>query len=335
MPTNKNAQLRYKLWDECFSNRQRCYTIADLQDCWYAKYGVPVSRRTVCSDIQAMRLEFRADIEPVPFDGKKCYYRYKDPHYSIYNTNLEADEVEQLQALVKMLQPYRGLQNEWLEEILAKLSYKLGVSGKTQALVSFEHNDQLTGLAYLSTLIEAVTEQYALRITYRSYKRLKAERFVFFPYYLKQYNGRWFLLGEKEKEERLAILALDRIEKVQEATALFRRNTRYDFATYFDSIVGVSKPEGVEETSVLLRFSLTRLPYVVSKPIHRSQTVINREQGLVELKVVPNRELEQQLLSFGADVEVVAPQAFREQVQQKIAETYKKYFGMQNDCTFE
>ena len=42
-----------------------------------------------------------------------------------------------------------------------------------------------------------------------------------------------------------------------------------------------------------------------------------------------NFELEQKLLSFGADIEVLAPEYLREQIMKKVADAYKKYFPVQ------
>lgn len=43
-------------------------------------------------------------------------------------------------------------------------------------------------------------------------------------------------------------------------------------------------------------------------------------------------ELEQQIFSFGPDVEVLSPAWFREVFAKKIADCMKKYFSMQNFC---
>ena len=88
----------------------------------------------------------------------------------------------------------------------------------------------------------------------------------------------------------------------------------------------------MEKETVILRFTPARFPYVTSKPIHKSQVVIDEEDCTVSLEVKPTRELEQQILSFGPDVEVLSPDTFRVQVGQKIAENYKKYFPVQNEC---
>ena len=87
----------------------------------------------------------------------------------------------------------------------------------------------------------------------------------------------------------------------------------------------------VEE--VLLKFDPARFPYIVSKPIHSSQKIVNEEEYTLSLNVRPNKELEAQIFSFGHQVEVLKPEWLRQQIAGKIAETYKKYFPVQKGCT--
>ena len=99
-------------------------------------------------------------------------------------------------------------------------------------------------------------------------------------------------------------------------------------------MVGVSIPnDDVEKNTIILRFTEARFPYVTSKPIHKSQTILSEDECTISLEVKPTRELEQQILSFGSDVEVLSPESFRAQIGSKIEENYKKYFPVRNECT--
>ena len=82
-----------------------------------------------------------------------------------------------------------------------------------------------------------------------------------------------------------------------------------------------------------MRFSTNRFPYVVSKPIHGSQKTISPNEGLISLDVIPNRELESIILSFGDDVEVLAPESLRRAIALRTKRLFMKYKSAQNDCT--
>lgn len=84
---------------------------------------------------------------------------------------------------------------------------------------------------------------------------------------------------------------------------------------------------------IVLRFSAKQYPYVASKPMHQSQEIVNEEERTIAIEVRPNYELEQQIFSFGPDVEVLAPETYREYITEKILNNYKKYAPVQKGCT--
>ena len=344
MPTNKNALLRYQILDRCFSDFHRKYEIGDLVDkvneTLYDLYGSEVSVRQIRDDIKYMRerITYNAPIKAYQYDGKRCYYRYEDRNFSIFNNELSAEEVTSLRSTIDMLARFRdGSKNAWLEEVISNLEYRFGVKGHSENVVSFEQNEQLRGLGFLDDLIDSALYHHPLRILYRSYYGIEHETIIH-PYHIKQFNNRWFLLGleETEKGNRLANKALDRIVKFSIADVAFIPNSDIDFSEYFKDIVGVTVPkEHPVAEKVVLKFDAARFPYIVSKPVHPSQEVLNKDEHTLQITVRPNKELEAAIFSYGPQVEVLEPQWLREQISVKIAENYKKYFPMQNDCTDE
>ena len=76
---------------------------------------------------------------------------------------------------------------------------------------------------------------------------------------------------------------------------------------------------------IQLKFSSRRFKYVTSKPLHKSQKVINDTDYVVSIKVFYTQELEQQIFSFGPDVEVISPLWLREQFIQRIKDSLRMY----------
>ena len=333
MSTNSNASLRYHILDMCFSNTHHKYTIDDLLDIVNEKLGDKegrsISIRQLRKDIQDMRdrVMYDAPITAYPLEGRKCYYRYSDPDFSIFNNELSSEEIENLQTTIKMLGKYRGIPaNAWIEEVVSSLEYRFGIKANSENLISFEQNEQLKGLEYLSTIIDATINHQPLNIDYCTFKGNKI-KMVIHPYYVKQYNGRWFLFGLDDGYDRIANVALDRIQHINNASTAFKKNDSADFETYFDDIIGVTIPgEDVKKESVILRFTKERFPYVVNKPIHQSQRIVEGKDCDVEIKVKPNRELYQQIFSFIPDVEVISPQWLRDEIIEKIKENLKRFF---------
>ena len=340
MPTNKNAQLRYQILDRCFSDFSRKYEIQDLvdkvNDALYDLYGTEVSLRQIREDIKYMRdrVTYDAPIKAYPYDGKKCYYRYEDRDFTIFNNALSVDDMNKLQSTIDMLGKFRGAAaNIWLEEVISSLEYRFGLKSNSEKLVSFEQNEQLKGIENLADIIDSTVNHQTLEIVYLTF-RGKEITMVIHPYYVKQYNGRWFLYGLNDELERISNLALDRIKSFKKSNIPFKKNDKYDFSTYFDDVVGATIPnDDVKKESIRLRFSNNRFPYVVSKPIHKSQVIVDENNCEIEIQVRPTRELDQQIFSFIPDVEVLAPEWYRQQIQEKIEENLNKYLSEKNDCT--
>ena len=125
------------------------------------------------------------------------------------------------------------------------------------------------------------------------------------------------------------ILDLGIVEDVQ-----FIKNDNIDFDEYFKDVIGVTIPKpDVTKQRIVLRFSAKQYPYVASKPMHQSQEIVNEEERTIAIEVRPNYELEQQIFSFGPDVEVLAPETYREYITEKILNNYKKYAPVQKGCT--
>lgn len=340
MPTNKNAAIRYQALDKCFRDRRHRYYIDDLigacEDALYYYNGVGgVSRRQIFEDIKFMESDTGWSI-PLERkkDGKKVYYRYAYSDFSINKQPLTDEEAQQLQTVILTLSRFRGLpSNKWVEEVISNLEWRFNLKGKNESIIGFEQNLNLKGLEYLSEVINATSNHQTLKIDYHNYKNGgKDILFIIHPYYVKQYNNRWFLFGLDNKRREISNIALDRIVSIQVAPDVaFIPNDTIDFEHFFDDIVGVSTPkENIKKETIVLRFKVSRFPYVISKPIHKSQIILSEDEHTVSLKVKPTHELEQQILSFGPDVEVLSPKSYRNQIGEKIKENFKNYFPMQH-----
>lgn len=334
MPVNKNAFVRYQLLDYCFRNKR--YNIDNLVDYVSDKIDCPISERQIREDIANLKLRpYYAPIKAVRYNGNKVYYIYSDSSYCLFENEMSADELKNLRATIDMLGRYRGLPaNAWLEEVISSLEIRFGVKPNSEKLISFAQNDKLKGVEYLSDIIDATINHHVLEITYQSFGR-EARICTVHPYYVKQYNGRWFLFGLNLEKDRIENYALDRIASFKLAGVAFIKNDKINFDTYFDDVIGVSVPyDDVPTEKVVLRFTEQRFPYVVSKPLHPSQEVCE-DPNTISICVKPNRELSQQIFSFLPDVEVLAPEWFRNEIKEKIEENLKKYMSLQKDCTNE
>ncbi len=342
MPINKNANIRYRALDRCFRDPRKEYYMADLiKACEEAlisyNFEGGVSRRQIFDDINFMESDAGYSIELDRHrNGKKVYYRYHDTDFSINQQPISKAEAQQLQQAVVTLTRFRGLpQYEWIEEVITNLEHRFNLDGKSVGVVCFEQNRLLKGLENLGPLIDAATEHKVLKINYRNYKNGGRDMvFIFHPYYIKQFNNRWFAFGRNDATGQISNLALDRIEHIELMNEIsFIVNENIDFDHYFDNIIGVTIPDEPEVKTVIFRTTPNRYPYISSKPIHPSQRIVDRKKCILRIDVAINNELEQKMLSFGPDIEVLEPESLRKKMMKHVEAAYKKYFAVQVDCT--
>ena len=135
--------------------------------------------------------------------------------------------------------------------------------------------------------------------------------------------------------DRITNFALDRIQELQvEESVAFIPNMEIDFEHYFDDVFGVTiPPSDVEKIKVVLQFSKKQYPYIVSKPLHHSQEIVDDENCILAVEVRPTYEFTQVILSFGKDVKVLEPEFYRQEILENLRRNLQNYDGMQIDCT--
>lgn len=335
MPLKQLATIRYQALDRCFSDRTRYYYIEDLvaavnQD--LENNGQPpISKRSVQYAINQMEGNPQWEVifeEPALINGRR-YYRYDDSSYSIWRRDLDERQLSQLKMILLKLQQFKGLPElDPVYEMIRQLSEHYHFTlPEPKEIMAFDTNENVEGIDYIAPIFEAIVGNKALKVQYSPYGKEPYE-VILHPYYIKEYNNRWFALGvTNKKTDKITNLALDRIQSIEATTEPYIPNTDYNFEDYFEDIIGVTKNKRDEALKIELRFSEKRLPYVLSKPIHDCQSNARKDEGIIVLKqIIPNKELYQRLLSYGADVEVLSPDC----VRQKMAEEAQKMVNMYN-----
>ncbi len=206
MATNKNATIRYQTLDRCFSNRGKRFFLDDLVAACnadpyeYSGNERGIGRRQLFEDIKFMMSDqgWSIPLERCK-DGKRVYYRYSDPEFSINKQPLSPGEADQLKEVLLSLGRFKGMpQFQWLDEMIARLKSGFHLDPGASHIIEFEENPYLKGNEHITPLFNAIRQQQVLRLTYQGFKQAEPDRINFHPYYLKQYNNRWFAFGWNE-----------------------------------------------------------------------------------------------------------------------------------------
>lgn len=332
MAQNKNAQIRYKALDKCFANRYKKFYIGDLIDYCsqilsdhYAR-ETTVSRRQIFDDIDFMKSEagYDAPIESVK-DGRKVFYRYSDPEFTILKKPLNPAEMDSLQEALETLSRMNNIPGfDWVNSLQTKLQSGINVEKQKQQIISFEENEFLKGLQFLNPLYQFIVNRQCLAITYKGFNAERENVFTVSPYYLKQYNNRWFLFGHNHQVEKIQNLALDRIIKLDSCNEVYEECSM-NFTEYFEDIVGVSNDLTKDVVEVKIKLSDNILPYINSKPVHGSQHV---KENILTLKVRLNFELESTILFHGENMTVLEPPILVDKIKKRLEDMNNNY-----ECT--
>lgn len=342
MPKNKNFQKRITILDECFSNPSGTFTIDKLIDVVSKNLGLKVSRKTIQNDIRYIR-EFieneKAQIidfdeisvfQPNLFEGKKTIFRYSLPGFSLGNHLLNKSDREQLEETLSILSRYKERQDfYWLEELFPRIrdAFNL-VHQDYDGLISYQSNRDYIGQPWVGKVYNMILHQKKIRVEYKGFKDENSYKRLINPYHLKQYNNRWFLFGYEEgmRYNGITNLALDRIVDIEQTVEDIKPN-EINWGDYFDEMIGVSRNSN-ESYEIKLKFSKSRIPYVLTKPIHGASQRLDRsdpEGRTIILNLIPNNEFFQSILSFGEDVEIISPDSIRDKISRRVREMYNHY----------
>lgn len=328
MPVNKSAMVRYRIIDGCLRNSMHRYpTIEYLQE-KINDAGYDVSVSMLRKDLQAMKRELHA---PIEHDRERGGYYYSDEHFSIQGIPLTADEIAALDYSTALLQQIKGSKMfQQFENAINKLieGYRISkITGEeTTRFLQIEEPLRQTDSQWLEPILQAIVNKSVLRIAYHPFGREEKEHLIS-AYLLKEYHNRWYLVGHSERANNILVMALDRIQKMEQTKELYVYPASFKPEDFFRYSFGITQIHGEEPERVVLSFTPHQAQYILSQPLHHSQKLIkeNQKEMQVEYLVYLSHELTMSILSYGANVKVIEPQKLKDRIADAIKEMSKLY----------
>ena len=181
---------------------------------------------------------------------------------------------------------------------------------------------------WLSMVVNAMRDGKAVEITYHSYWKDHPSTFIAYPYCLKIFRQRWYMLATSEGYDEPFVYALDeRMLDMAPTQESYKVPRRFDGERFFADCFGVSVVGDPQE--VKIRVDCEQVRYFDSLPLHHSQQKVEwestEEYTVYRYFVAPNYEFRHELLGRGPDVEVLAPESFRREVAEDVATMAKAY----------
>ncbi len=346
MPVNKDAMARYRIIDRMLADPHKDYTTKDIENA-VARECPKVTTRMIQKDIKAL--------EEAPFNkkmlrgmGGRGTVRYEDQSTPLFYQELTVDEEDILREALGSLGQFEGLENfKWLENLKKRLDMPIG--RKERPIISFARNDTLQiPENLLGHLYSAISRRKVIRFGYRRFENAGQPYSLVtaYPYQLRQYNNRWFLLcnpiGNEEhafEPESVYTYALDRMDgKVEYVEDLPFIDTPVDIDARFDEIIGVTYKD-VKQEDIYFAVQPEAVGYVLTKYLHPSQDELNPEAekefkekypSLKDCKFFvincrPNVEMYALFASYRDKVIIVEPVEVRATMRGLLSYTLKNY----------
>lgn len=339
MPITKEAIIRYKIIDECLTNRFRRFpSMEDLIDACEKELGTDFAVSTIQKDIKTMKEdEALGYLAPIKFSKAENGYYYSDPEYTIRSFGLNDKEIEAIEFATSMLQHFRGMKvNESFNQAVDKIltSVKAKKSDKESALlnaIQLEETTTLRGIEELDKYIYCIKEKVPISFVHYSYDKKTFKANIIHPYLLKESNKRWYLVGFSEEHNDVRYFGIDRVYDPVFLDKRFIEHKGKDLRRMFSQKIGLNDVEGyeVEQTEeIQIWVSRTFSNYLKSMPLHHSQKIIeyyNDGELLINLHLVPTLELISKILSYGEHMVVKEPKWLADEVKNEFAKALKKY----------
>lgn len=315
MPRTKKYSQREMLIDKCLSTGKALTGEALMRkiNAELRSRGMPeiLSRSTFAADINEINSKFygvyHRNVIKRERHGRQYLYYYTVPGFSIYNRELTAEELNDIHHLVSTIRRFRGMPRfSWLETLEERFDQVALKTEKT--VVAFDDAYNEDAMRPFADLLEAIEQKTVVDIGYCRFCDTTTTHYVVSPYFLKQYGLRWYLLASFKDNTNIYTFALDRVKSVAPLPDEEYEPSETDFEHYYDDVVGVSH-DGHDVEHVRIWVSHDQLPYLLTKPLHKTQKVESEDEhgAMLSIDVVPNIELEQTILSQGATLEVMEP----------------------------
>jgi proteasome accessory factor C len=174
-------------------------------------------------------------------------------------------------------------------------------------------------------VLGALIGRQRLNIQYHGRRKDEESERIISPQRLTQYRNSWYLDAWCHRAEGLRSFALERIRKQQRVEEAAREIAPSVLSAHFDQSYGIFS--GPAEYLAELRFTPEMARWISEENWHPDQQGSFDKDGswLLKLPFGNSRELIMDILRYGADVEVLAPDFLRDAVAKESQKTSRIY----------
>lgn len=182
-----------------------------------------------------------------------------------------------------------------------------------------------SGREWLEPILQALQQNHEIELEYENFFGVKFSGRVI-PLCVKLFKRRWYVLCEVRKD-RKRIFSLDRVRNLSVTDINFNYPKDFVPTDYFRDVFGIVAGVGGKVENIVIRTYAELPSYLRSLPIHHSQREIcsNEKHTDFSLRLRPTFDFIQELLLHRDQLEVLAPQSFRDEVSDIISKMSAHY----------
>lgn len=288
------------------------------------------SKSTVLRAISTMKTYLNA---PIVFDRSVGGYKYDattGETYELPGLWFNASELQALAIIQRLLQDAGGgILFEHLAPIQSRLEQltkdrRLNL-GEAAARLRFPAIARRAAGTQFNTVASATLQRRKLWMEYHSRSKDEHTERTVSPQRVVHYREAWYVDVWDESKDALRSFSIDRISR---ASVLDEQALDVDDAVldeHYRSAYGIFG--GKADKLAVLRFTPERARWVSEEKWHSGQEGKWMDDGSFELRIpyYDSRELVLDIMRHGADVQVLAPDALREQVANEIKRALAQY----------
>jgi predicted DNA-binding transcriptional regulator YafY len=291
-----SKEIRFKTLDECFRHpigiTKREIIDKVLMKLLEKKEDPGYTIRTFEKDVSDMKFlnsDFKENLEKgslfKDIDGKrKKVFRYADRSFSYYDSELNSREKDLIKKAVNFLFKIDTKSLTWLDEITNGLD--IFRDDNEEKVIFFDERQKEAVEHSFKLIYNAIIEKNPISFFFRKVNSHRSEKYLVSPYFLKQFDQKWYLFGKRHFNSKAEIERFPLARIVPGSTEI-RGDlgiipTQINFEEYFQNKYGVGD-FGKNPEVIILKIKKSLYERITDKPIHPSQYLLRDKKAFEDL----------------------------------------------------
>jgi predicted DNA-binding transcriptional regulator YafY len=334
MPINKEKGLRFDITERLLK-KSKGITVNEIfkhvNDVLEGKGIKSITPRTIYNDIEELKSDYGIDIIK---EGNRHRYANTSVSYKKPEINSEEHDAVDLGMAVIASMKRVNLINKFSDVVnrfmAGNIFDSLDDEEKPRIIqIGESYND--IGYQYIEKVYQAIKNKTAIRVFYTNNTGETKWRTIS-PYLLKEYRNQWYMVGFTPDSSGGPSSRVFNLSKIDSLRFLDHQSyiidANFNADEYFKYCLGVFhnlyEPPIVVKLKFIGKYYLQLFSYY---KLHSTMQVVSKTENevVVTIEVYNERELKELILGYQNNVEVLEPEALREEIKAIIGEMASIY----------